>query len=134
METPSTLFQLLEHLRKEEKDWQRARWSYLLLSLIPLIGNLYVLWKYQALIQLFDDMFKEKPLQAGFYLSLGASAALITASFCALGVCQVIRNWKGSRIRQLLIVMVERELGTATGAARVIPESPVQRPPLTQRR
>ena len=119
METPSTALQLLEYLRKEEKDWRSARWSYLILSAIPLIGNLYVIWKYRALIQGVEEIFKEKSLEAGFYLSLGASAALITALFGALGLGHVLGNWKGSRTRQLLILMAERDLDAPTGTVGV---------------
>jgi len=112
MEPSFNALQLLRELRKEEKDWRRNRWLQLLASMVPIAGNLVVLWKLDTLAQLSGSIFGEKSLEAGFYLSLGASAALILACFGALGLVHVARNWKGNRTRQLLIEMAERELGT----------------------
>ena len=113
MESSLTAHQLLRQLRKEEQDWRSYRWLCLLVSLIPIVGNLYAVWKFDTLMQLSRSMFGEKSFEAGFYLAIGASVALILASFGALGLTHVIKNWRGNRTRQLLIIlMAERQIET----------------------
>jgi hypothetical protein len=109
MARPLTTPQLLRHLRKQEENWRSNRWGYLLLSLIPIVGNLYAVWKFDTLVRLLGSVFGERSLEAGLYPALGASVALILAGFGALGLAHVIKNWRGNRMRQLLIVLADRE-------------------------
>jgi hypothetical protein len=116
MEPSFNEIQLLRELRKEEKDWRRNRWLQLLASLIPIAGSVFALWNFYWLAPLAESILGQKSLETGFYLCLGASAALILDCFGALGLIHVARNWSGNRTRQLLIEMAERQPRTKRSA------------------
>jgi hypothetical protein len=109
MARPLTTPQLVRHLRKQEEDWRSNRWGYLFLSLLLIGGNLYAVWKWRAVMELLDSVLPEKSLESGFYLYLGASIALIMTFVGVLAFVRVIKNWRGNRMRQLLILLAERE-------------------------
>lgn len=109
MARPLTTPQLLRHLRKQEEDWRSNRWGYLLLSLLPIVGNIVALWEWRAVKEFLDSVLPEKTLETGFYLDLGVSGALIMTFVGVFAFVRVIKNWRGNRMRQLLILLAERE-------------------------
>jgi hypothetical protein len=109
MARPLTTPQLLRHLRKQEEDWRSNRWGYLLLSLLPIVGNVVALWKWRAVMELLDSVLPEKTLEGGFYLYLGVFGSLIITFVGVFAFVRVIKNWRGNRMRQLLILLAERE-------------------------
>ncbi len=106
----STTEKLLEDLREEEHFWRTARWGYLIASVIPIAGYIWVIWKLHDIIQLLKDLFDENSLEVAFYVTIVASATMVTAAVGGLGLGYVIKNWKGNRTKQLLISTTERVL------------------------
>ncbi len=101
--------QLVRHLRKQEEDWQSSRWGYLFLSLLPVVGTVAALWKRRAVMEFLDSVLPAKTLETGSYFYLGVFGTLTMIFVGVFAFVRVVKNWRGNRMRQLLIMLAERE-------------------------
>ena len=78
----STTLRLLDDLRQAERTWRNARWWYLLASVVPIAGNIWMIWKFHDIIQLIDDAILTPRIMGS---ATGLSPAILLLSLSIWG-------------------------------------------------
>ena|SRR5437867_7144988 len=100
--------QLVARIRKQEQDWRQRRWIILLGSLTSVVGNGLILAKMQRVLALTEKLLGGRSLEAAFYLAALSTIQVMLFWLGAVGLVHAVRNWNGSPVRQLLILLAQR--------------------------